>query len=52
MSRRMDRACGASFELTPALHLFGSYSDQDFDLGVGNDVNGESLTLGADTPGR
>jgi hypothetical protein len=37
----------ASIELTPAFHLFGSYSDQDFDLGAGNDVNGEGLSLGA-----
>lgn len=37
----------ASIELTPALHLFGTYSDQDFDVGAGSDVNGESITLGA-----
>jgi hypothetical protein len=37
----------ASIELTPAFHLFGTYSDQDFDLGAGNDVNGESLAVGA-----
>jgi hypothetical protein len=37
----------ASIELTPAFHLFGSYSDRDFDLGAGNDVNGEGLSLGA-----
>ena len=37
----------ASFELTPALHLFGSFSDQDFDVGANDDVNGESLALGA-----
>ncbi len=36
-----------SVELTPAFHLFGSYSEQDFDLGSGSDVNGESLALGA-----
>jgi opacity protein-like surface antigen len=37
----------ASIELTPAFHLFGSYSDQDFDVGTDSDVNGESITLGA-----
>lgn len=37
----------ASFELTPAFHLFGSYTDQDFDFGAGSDVNGESMSLGA-----
>jgi hypothetical protein len=36
-----------SVELTPAFHLFGSYSEQDLDLGSGSDVNGESLALGA-----
>lgn len=35
-----------SFELTPALHLFGSYTDLDFDVGSGGDVSGESLALG------
>lgn len=37
----------ASVELTPAFHLFGTYSDLDFDVGAGGDVSGESLSLGA-----
>jgi hypothetical protein len=37
----------ASVELAPSFHLFGSYSDQDFDVGSGSDINGESLSLGA-----
>src|SRR5262245_44976902 len=40
-------AVRGSIELTPGFHLFGTYSDQDFDLGPGSDVNGESMTLGA-----
>jgi hypothetical protein len=37
----------ASFEITPAFHLFGTYSEQDFDVGSGSDVDGEGLALGA-----